>query len=114
MTGDIGAGVPGEEDILPGTHLKLERDLVIANEFAEVTIRRVATHNGTRLEVRSPRLGRSIRLDPLQLESLTWQEPDAFSALLVDPFGPPPLVSPPVPADPVPAGGAEAPAVGTR
>lgn len=63
--------------------------MTVANEFAEVTVRRVRTRNGVRLEVRSPRLGRSILLDALELEALTWQEPGLFSDLLVEPFGPP-------------------------
>lgn len=63
--------------------------LVIANEFAEVEVRKVAAGNGVRLEIRSNRLGRVVRLDAVQLESLTWQEPSLFSDLLCDPFGPP-------------------------
>ncbi len=62
--------------------------LVVANEFAEVQVRRVSTRNGVRLEVRSPRLGRSVLLDALELEALTWQEPALFSELLAEPFGP--------------------------
>ncbi len=62
--------------------------LVVANEFAEVRVQRVLTHNGVRLEVSSPRLQRAVRLDPLQLEALTWQETAAFSAMLTEPFGP--------------------------
>jgi hypothetical protein len=61
---------------------------VVANEFAEVLVQRVLTHNGVRLEVSSPRLHRAVRLDPLQLEALTWQEAAAFSAMLTEPFGP--------------------------
>lgn len=64
--------------------------LVIANEFAEVMVARVGTGNGVRLEVRSTRLGRSVTLDALALEALTWQEPSLFSDLLAEPFGPPP------------------------
>ena len=56
----------------------------IANEFAEVEVRLVDTHNGQRLEIRSPRLGTSVRLDPVELESLTWQTPEWYSALLTD------------------------------
>ncbi|MHB8219845.1 MAG: dihydrodiol dehydrogenase [Acidimicrobiales bacterium] len=66
------------------------RALVVANEFAEVRLRRVSTHNGIRLEIESTRLQTAIRLDALQLEALTWQEPSMFSDLLVEPFGPPP------------------------
>jgi hypothetical protein len=60
----------------------------ITNEFATVTVRRVETRNGVRLRIESPRLQRSIDLDPLELESLTWQSHDLFSGLLAHPFGP--------------------------
>ena len=62
--------------------------LELANEYAVVHVRQVQTGNGVRLEISSPRLGRSIRLCPLQLESLTWQSPELFSRLLETPFGP--------------------------
>ncbi|MGC8470897.1 MAG: hypothetical protein ACP5PM_01175 [Acidimicrobiales bacterium] len=71
----------------PATGSEVET-LVVANEFAEVLVQRVLTHNGVRLEVSSPRLHRAVRLDPLQLEALTWQEAAAFSAMLTEPFGP--------------------------
>ncbi|HVC66106.1 MAG TPA: hypothetical protein VND44_00760 [Acidimicrobiales bacterium] len=67
--------------------------VTVANEFAEVTLQRVSTHNGVRLEVSSPRLGLRVRLDALQLESLTWQAPEVFSSLLEEPFGPSPTVT---------------------
>ena len=60
----------------------------IANEFAAVTVRKMATRNGVRLRIESPRLGRSIDLDPLELESLTWQSHDLFTTFLAEPFGP--------------------------
>jgi hypothetical protein len=60
----------------------------IANEFAAVTVARVETRNGVRLRIASSRLGRSIDLDPLELESLTWQSHDVFSTFLAEPFGP--------------------------
>lgn len=59
-----------------------------ANEFAVVQVRRVNTHNGVRLEIVSSRLGRRILLDPVELESLTWQSHDMFTGLLETPFGP--------------------------
>lgn len=65
-----------------------EPTLEIANEFAFVRVRRVHTHNGVRLEIAAPKLGQSIRLDPLELESLTWQSHELFSKLLETPFGP--------------------------
>jgi hypothetical protein len=60
----------------------------IANEFAAVVVRRVETRNGVRLRIESPRRQRSIDLDPLELESLTWQSHDLFTRLLADPYGP--------------------------
>jgi len=54
----------------------------IANEFAEVELRIVDTRNGQRLEIRLPRTGRSVRLCPVELESLTWQSPEWYTALL--------------------------------
>ena len=62
----------------------------LANEFAVVQVRTVETRNGIRLEIAAPRLGRGIRLCPLELESLTWQTPLTFSQFLATPFGPEP------------------------
>lgn len=64
----------------------------LANEFAVVEVRRVDTHNGVRLEIVSPRLGRGIRLDPLELETLTWQPHETFTKFLETPSGPEPEV----------------------
>lgn len=60
----------------------------LANEFAAVTVRVVETGNGVRLRIESGRLGRTIDLDPLELEVLTWQTHDLFTHLLAEPFGP--------------------------
>lgn len=62
----------------------------LANEYAAVTVRKVETGNGVRLEIVSPRLGRGIRLDPIELETLTWQSHETFSEFLRTPFGPEP------------------------
>jgi len=59
----------------------------IANEFALVKVRKVYTRNGERLEIEAPKLGMRIRLDALELESLTWQTTDTFSKFLETPFG---------------------------
>lgn len=59
-----------------------EVPLLIANEFADVVVRRVSTRNGMRLEISAPRTGTSVHLDALELESLTRQPKDLFSALL--------------------------------
>jgi hypothetical protein len=65
-----------------------DEPIELANEFATVTVRVVATGNGVRLRIESARLGRSIDLDPLELETLTWQSHDLFTGLLAQPFGP--------------------------
>lgn len=62
--------------------------IVIANEFAEVEVRKVRTRNGVRLEIRSPKLGYLVRLDALELESLSWQPVETFSRFLETPWGP--------------------------
>ena len=61
--------------------------VAIANEFATVTVERIETRNGVRLRITSARLGRSIDLDPVELETLTWQSHDLFSGFLATPFG---------------------------
>lgn len=63
-------------------------NMELANEFASVRVRKVLTRNGVRLEIFSPRLGYRIQLDPLALESLTWQTTDTFTRFLSHPFGP--------------------------
>jgi hypothetical protein len=60
----------------------------LSNEFAVVTVRKVHTRNGVRLEIAAPRLGHVIQLCPVELETLTWQTSDTFSAFLATPFGP--------------------------
>lgn len=62
--------------------------LELASEYATVQVRKVRTRNGVRLEIVSPALGRTIRLCPLELESLTWQTHETFSDYLRTPFGP--------------------------
>jgi hypothetical protein len=64
-------------------------DIHIANEFAEVRLRKVLTRNGERLEISAPRRGHSILLDAVVLESLTWQTKETFSAFLTGSVGPP-------------------------
>ena len=71
----------------PG-HLPVNEPVELANEFAAVTVSVVETRNGVRLRIESPRAGRAIDLDPLELETLTWQSHDLFTGLLAEPFGP--------------------------
>lgn len=60
----------------------------LGNEFARVEVAKVWTPNGERLEIVAPRLGHRIHLDPMVLESLTWQAPEHLSEFLRDPLGP--------------------------
>ncbi len=56
--------------------------LTVANEFTEVTVHRVDTRNGSRLLITSPRTGRWITLDALEVEALTWQNTRTFEAMV--------------------------------
>jgi hypothetical protein len=61
-------------------------EIVIANEFSEIRIAKVLTRNGSRLLIESPKSGQWIALCPLELESLTWQSTETFSAMVGKPF----------------------------
>lgn len=67
-----------------------ERDggVRLVNEFAEVRVDVIHTHNGVRLSIAASKTGRRILLCPLALEALTWQPPELFSELLRTPHGP--------------------------
>lgn len=71
-----------EQPVVPASDV-----IEVGNEFAVVRVRKVLTRNGERLEIDAGRLGYWIRLDALELESLTWQSHDLFSKLLEQPFG---------------------------
>jgi hypothetical protein len=60
----------------------------IANEFTVIQVSYTSTGQRERLLISSPRLGFQTLLDPLQLESLTWQGPEMYSKLLDTPYGP--------------------------
>lgn len=60
----------------------------ISNEFADIWIRKVHTRNGQRLEIHAHRRGYRILLDAVELESLSWQTADTFSAFLRSSVGP--------------------------
>jgi hypothetical protein len=64
------------------------------NEFTRVVVELIRTRNGARLRIRVPASGRQVSLCPLELESLTWQDPEFFSRLLATPFGPEPSADP--------------------
>ncbi len=60
----------------------MSEPITVANEFAEVEVRRVDTRNGTRLLISAPRTGRSISLAALELEALTWQTARTLAAMV--------------------------------
>jgi hypothetical protein len=60
--------------------------IVLGNEFAEIRVQRLDTRNGSRLLVEAPKSGQWVLLCPLELEALTWQAPQTFSAMLGHPF----------------------------
>ena len=77
MTGDDLADLRRQQD---------GAEIVIANDFSEIRIAKVRTRNGSRLLIESPKSGRWIALCPLELESLTWQSTETFSAMVGKPF----------------------------
>jgi len=58
-----------------------DESIKIANEFTVVTVRKVYTRNGERLEIECKKTGRIIQLDAMQLEALTLAKPDDFTRL---------------------------------
>ena len=62
--------------------------LTVANEFTEVVVRRVETRNGSRLLISTPRTGRWISLDALEIEALTWQNTRTLAAMVGNPQAP--------------------------
>lgn len=77
MTGDEVADLRSQQD---------GAEIVIANEFSEIRVAKVRTRNGYRLLIESPKSGQWIALCPLELESLTWQSTQTFSAMVGNPF----------------------------
>jgi hypothetical protein len=74
----------------PGDPDGHEPTIVVSNEFAAVTVRKVATRNGERLEIRSMGHDQAIKLDALALEALTWSTPLEVGKGLETPHGPDP------------------------
>ena len=76
VTGDELADLRGQQD---------GAEIVIANEFSEIRIAKVRTRNGSRLLIESPKSGQWVALCPLELEALTWQSTETFSAMVGKP-----------------------------
>lgn len=65
-----------------------EEPITISSEFAQARVSKASTDEGERLHIEAPKLGYEIRLDPHELEWLTLQDYETFSAWLEHPFGP--------------------------
>jgi hypothetical protein len=61
--------------------------LTVANEFAEVQLRKVDTRNGSRLLITAPRTGQWISLDALEVEALTRQNTRTLTAMVGNSHG---------------------------
>ena len=69
------------------TVARLGEPFGIANEFTGVTVQKVRTRNGERLELITPRTGQRVLLDAMQLEIITTLEPAKFSELFARHLG---------------------------
>ncbi len=76
---------PDLERLLEGA---VAEPLTVANEFAEVQVRRVDTRNGSRLLIVAPRTGQWISLDALEVEALTRQNTRTLTAMVGNAHGP--------------------------
>jgi hypothetical protein len=76
---------PELEGLLKGA---VGEPITIANEFAEVQVRRVDTRNGSRLLITAPRTGQWISLDALEVEALTRQNTRTLTAMVGNSQGP--------------------------
>lgn len=72
---------------MSGEHDQVDGELRISNEFTSVTVRKILTRNGEVLEISSAQVDRTVRLDALVLESLTWRSEEELSKGLETPFG---------------------------
>lgn len=84
--GPAAATLPGAEQEVPGQ--RVGESITIGNEFAEIRVCKVETRNGSRLLIESPKSSQWIALCPLELEALTWQTPQTFSAMIGNPQAP--------------------------
>ena len=66
----------------------MSEPVTVANEFAEVVVRRVDTRNGSRLLITAPRTGQWISLDALEVEALTRQNTRTLAAMVANSYGP--------------------------
>ncbi|MEU6700897.1 hypothetical protein [Pseudonocardia sp. NPDC046786] len=85
---DAAAARRAAEDLAALKAHQTGESISVGNEFAEIRVSRVETRNGARLLIEAPKSGQWVALCPLEVESLTWQNADTFSAMIGHPFGP--------------------------
>lgn len=78
---DSGLNDGTADDALPAGVVDAQEWFSIANEFTGVTLRKVLTRHGERLEILVPKTGRRILLDAMQLEIVAGQQPEQFTEL---------------------------------
>jgi hypothetical protein len=59
-----------------------KNSIKISNGNESVHLKKVHTRLGERLEISNPESGSLIRLDPLELESLTWQTSESLESVI--------------------------------
>jgi hypothetical protein len=63
-------------------YIEKRETAALSDGLTTVELRKIFTPAGERLELEAPNVGRSIRLDAMELESLSWQEPETFIGFL--------------------------------
>lgn len=89
LEGDAGESRPSIAEAGTGEVTRGDR-IQVTNEFAQVNVRRVTTEAIEGLEIESPKLGYRIRLDVVDLLSVSKQPMNRFSEFLENPYGPDP------------------------
>lgn len=72
----------------PDDEVEVVHEWTVTNEFADARVRKLERADGEWLEIEAPKLDYVIRLDPLELAGVTWQDTATFTAFLETPFGP--------------------------
>jgi len=63
-------------------YIEKQETETVSDEYTTMEFRKIFTPAGERLEIEAPEIGRSIRLDAMELESLSWQDQETFLSFL--------------------------------
>lgn len=69
---------------MKSTSIELDKQTRICDHDFEITLSKIFTPNGERLQIDSQDGDRTTRLDAVNLESIAWQEPGTFDISLED------------------------------